>query len=107
MADNPQDAINENAKKVAAAGRAAADKSREEYGARMKGKPTPTQEENDLAVCGHSFDKHEEDGSDPDPGAMPIEHRHLEGQAGAQGTYQTRQSTAARPPTPPRPPSSS
>jgi hypothetical protein len=61
----------------------------------MKGKPTPTQEENDLAVLGAPVFEKEDDGSGPDPNV-----RHVE--ANKPGTYQTRQSTAQHrsPPTP-------
>ena len=81
------------------------ERSRQEYAERMKGKPTPTQEENDLAVCGAHIVEHEDDGSGPDPFIMPQQHpfqqgrpqqRHLEGQRSPGGDYQTRQSQASQ-----------
>ena len=88
----------EAAKKQLATEREASEKSRAEFAERMKGKPTPTQEENDLAVLGAPVFEKEEDGSGPDPNMTP---RSSEARPG--GTYQTRQTTA-RPaaPTPPR-----
>jgi hypothetical protein len=69
------------------------EKSHEEYAMRMKGKPTPTQEENDLAALGAHFDEHEPDGSDLDPFAQPtpVVSRHMEAKPGAGAPYQTRQ----------------
>jgi len=94
MADDP---ATEAAKKQLAADREASEKSREQFLERMKGKPTPTQEENDLAVLGAPVFEKEDDGSGPDPNINP---RQVE--AGRPGQYQTRQATAAaRPVTPP------
>src|SRR5262245_45069518 len=98
MADEAQEA----AKKHLAAQREAADRSRADYEERMKGKPTPTQEENDLAALGSPVFEKEDDGSGPDPANAP-QTRHLEG--GRAAPYQTRQATA-RPAQPPRPPRS-
>ena len=84
MAEHPN---TEAAKKQLAAEREVSDKSRAEFLERTKGKPTPTQEENDLAVLGAPVFEKEDDGSGPDPNL-----RHVE--AGKPGTYQTRQSTA-------------
>lgn len=95
MVDEAQEA----AKKQLAADREVSEKSRAEFAERMKGKPTPTQEENDLAILGSPVIEKEDDGSGPDPNFMP---RHLEG--GKPGAYQTRQTTAARPVVPPRTP---
>jgi hypothetical protein len=96
MADDP---AQEAAKKQLAADREASERSRAEFAERMKGKPTPTQEENDLAVLGAPVFEKEDDGSGPDPNFTP---RHLE--SGRPASYQTRQATA-RPATatPPRP----
>jgi hypothetical protein len=58
---------------------------------RMKGKPTPTQEENDLAALGAHFTEHEPDGSDPDPNV-----KQSEAQKPGSGSYQTRQATPHR-----------
>ena len=60
---------------------------------RTKGKPTPTQEENDLAAHGAHFLEHEDDGSGPDP----FNTRSMEAKPG--GGYETR----AVKPTPPAP----
>ena len=64
MADTPS---TENAKKQLAEDRKATDRSRAEYAERMKGKPTPTQEENDLSALGAHILEHEDDGSGQDP----------------------------------------
>jgi hypothetical protein len=87
MADNPQ---TEAAKKAVEADKKIADKSRAEYAERMKGKPTPTQEENDLAMYGAHILEHEHDGSDPDPNVKSLEpEKHPQG-------YQTRQQHAKK-----------
>jgi len=71
--------------------REATNKSREEFMERMKGKPTPTQEENDLHALGATFLEHEEDGSGPDPFNQPVQGRHLEAKKPASSSgYQTR-----------------
>ena len=90
MAD---DQVTEAAKRQLAVDREASEKSRQEFQDRMKGKPTPTQEENDLAVLGAPVFEKEDDGSGPDPNI-----RHVE--AGKPGTYQTRQHQAGRPQAP-------
>jgi hypothetical protein len=41
--------------------------SRKEAAERLRGKPTPTQEENDRAKLGEHIAQHEDDGSGPDP----------------------------------------
>jgi len=91
LADNP---ATEAAKKAVEADKKLLERSRAEYAARTKGKPTPTQEENDLAVCGAHIIAHEPDGSDPDPNVLggPVENRHVE--AHRPQTYQTRQHKA-------------
>jgi hypothetical protein len=61
------DEVTSNAKKALEADRKISDKSREEYTRLSKGKPTPTQEENDIAALGGHVLEHEADGSDPDP----------------------------------------
>lgn len=70
IAENAQ---TDHAKKVMEAEKKVAEKSKSEYEARMKGKPTPTQAENDLAMCGANILEHEPDGSDPDPANAPIQ----------------------------------
>jgi hypothetical protein len=62
-------------------------KSRAEFTRLTKGRPTPTQEENDRAALGEHIAEHEDDGSDPDPNQT----RHLEAGKPATG-YQTRSS---------------
>ena len=85
-------ANNEAAAKRLADERQAQEITRAQFAARMKGKPTPTQEENDLAASGATFHMHEDDGSGPDPYA----HRQME--AGEAAHYQTREHTAAQSP---------
>jgi hypothetical protein len=93
MTDAPE---NEAAKHALAEEQKATEKSKQQYADRMKGKPTPTQEENDLAACGAHFHEHEADGSDPDPNVATT--RHMEAKKPAGGTtYTTRQSTAKPP----------
>jgi hypothetical protein len=94
MADDP---ATEAARKQLAADREVSEKSRQEFAERTKGKPTPTQEENDLAVLGAPVFEKEDDGSGPDPNNPT---RHVEARPGG-GAYQTRQ-TQSRPATPPR-----
>lgn len=80
--------LSDFAKKELEAGRAAKEKSMEEFARRTKGKPTPTQVENDEAKLGKHFMQHEPDGSDPEG---ETEQRAMHGSSG--GSYQTRQST--------------
>jgi hypothetical protein len=88
------------AKQRLAEDRKATEKSREDFVERTKGKPTPTQEENDLAVCGAHFHEHEPDGSAPDPNVTankPTEHKQMEAKRPSSGAgYETRQATPAR-----------
>ena len=90
MADDATEA----AKKRLAEEREATEKSRQDFAERMKGKPTPTQEENDLAALGAHITEHEEDGSGPDPSLTKT----AEAKKPA-GSYQTRQVTPGRPAT--------
>ncbi len=53
-------------------------------------KPTPTQQENDLAASGVHVTEHEPDGSPPDPGITPL---------APEGTTRTRQVEAKKPAT--------
>jgi hypothetical protein len=73
------------AKKKIADERAARDKANEQQ-AKTAGatKPTPTQEENDLAAMGVHVLEHEHDGS-PEPEAQT-----KQAEAGKRGNYQTR-----------------
>jgi hypothetical protein len=75
LADN---AVTEQAKKALAEDRKISDRSRAEYAERSKGKPTPTQEENDLAALGGHILEHEDDGSGPDPFNKGMEERQIE-----------------------------
>jgi len=97
MADDHTKQRNEAAKKQLASDKEARQRSNEEYQKRMKGRPTPTQEECDLIKLGAAPDSLEPDGSEPDPNNGLIfggpHSRHLE-PAHSGGGYQTRQSTA-------------
>jgi hypothetical protein len=88
-ADDPQ---TDAAKKAVADEQKTAEKSRAEYAERMKGKPTPTQAENDLAMHGGHIRQHEDDGSTPDPNNKPVEDKALEADkpASKPQTYSTR-----------------
>jgi hypothetical protein len=72
------------AKAQLAANKEAADKTREAQEAAAKGKPTPTQEENDLAKLGAHITEHEADGSPEQPQPYP-------------GGTQTKQADAKKP----------
>jgi hypothetical protein len=91
LADDPQ---TEAAKKAVEADKKLAERSRAEFAQRSKGKPTPTQEENDLAMCGAHILEHEADGSDPDPNVRHAEDKHLEASPSRPQNYQTRQHRA-------------
>lgn len=102
-ADNPQ---TEAGKQQYEAEKKVSDKSKAEYARLSKGKPTPTQEENDMAMCGVHILEHEPDGSDPDPNA-PAEkdkreheqHERRQSEAGSGGrpsNYQTRHQTPSK-----------
>jgi hypothetical protein len=96
MADK-ENAQTEAATKAVAEDQKVRARSDAEYAERMKGKPTPTQAENDLGMhLGFvTGSEHEEDGSNPDPHQT----RQLEADRPAAKPYQTRQATPARPPT--------
>jgi len=83
---------NEAAAKQLAEEQKLSNKSKEDYLSKMKGKPTPTQEENDLAALGAHFHEHEADGSDPDP----FQTKTSEPAKPGRGDYQTRQQTPTR-----------
>jgi len=83
------DESHERARKELDKDREALEKGRAEYAERMKGKPTPTQEENDLHALGATFMEHEDDGGGPDPN---VPTRHVEAKPG--GGYATRHVTA-------------
>jgi hypothetical protein len=84
----------EAARKQLALDQELTNKSREDYAARMKGKPTPTQEENDLTAHGARIAEHEHDGSDPDP--HQVKSKNMEAKKPAGSGYQTRQSAPAQ-----------
>jgi hypothetical protein len=81
--------LSEAAKAELEAGKEARAKSMEEFAARTKGKPTPTQAENDEAALGKYIAEHEADGADPDPSM----NKKMEAIPG--GGYQTRQAKPA------------
>jgi hypothetical protein len=83
--------LSEAGKHQLEAGREAKAKSLEEFARRTKGRPTPTQEENDEAALGKHFVEHEADGADPDPQGQV--NKHMEAKPG--GGYQTRQTQAS------------
>jgi len=90
MADDPNKEARE---KQLAQNREASDRSKREGTERLsKGRPTPTQDENDRAKLGEHILDHEDDGSGPDPHAQ----KNLEAQH-ATGGYQTRDVRADRP----------
>ncbi len=93
-ADNPN---TEAAHQRIADAKEASDRSRAEYADRMKGKPTPTQQENDLAAEGAHILEHEHDGSDPDPHVVATK-KSSEAKKPTGGQYQTRQATPPKPP---------
>jgi len=91
MADDP---ATEAAKKQLAENNKILEKSRAEYAERTKGKPTPTQEENDLAALGGHVTEHEDDGSGPDP--FNFSSKQLEAdKPSSPARYQTRQASAS------------
>jgi len=84
----------EAARKRLAEERKATEQSRAEFAERQKGKPTPTQEENDLAALGAHLIEKEHDGSGPDSGAPQT--RQIEAKKPAAGDYQTRHAAASK-----------
>jgi hypothetical protein len=92
MAESPQ---NEAARKLYEEEKKRSDKSKAASKEATKGKPTPTQEENDLTALGAHVMEKEDDGSGPDPGMTPPAEgktRSMEG--GGAAPYSTRQSAA-------------
>jgi hypothetical protein len=105
MAEDP---ATENARRQLEENNRIVEESRRQYAERMRGKPTPTQDENDRAALGEHVLEKEDDGSGPDPNNLPqnAPRRTAEEQKAAEArrpsaTYQTRAAT----PQPPRPPS--
>ena len=93
MADE-QEAV---AKKQMAADKQAHDKVLQQHKEMEKWRPTPTQDENDMAKMGIHVLNKADDGSGPDQNAHTrfAESRHLEGGRGSD--YETRQTSARRP----------
>jgi hypothetical protein len=90
----------ERARQLLAEERKVSDRAREEYAERMKGRPTPTQDENDRAACGEHIAKHDDDGSGPELSWGPHQRKTLEADRPAGGAYQTRQASPASPASP-------
>jgi hypothetical protein len=78
-------------KKQLEADRKIVDESNRQFVEMSKGKPTPTQEENDRAILGEHVDKKEDDGSGPEP-KITLQ-RVVEAKPGQQAGYQTRQTS--------------
>jgi hypothetical protein len=78
------------ARKAVAADKEVADKSRAEFAERAQGRPTPTQEENDLAMYGAHILEHDDDGSGPDPNNSAVQNRHLEADKPKAQGYKTK-----------------
>jgi hypothetical protein len=77
------------AKAARAEDQKAVEKSRAEYNERMRGRPTPTQEECDLIKLGAPLPNKSESGAGPDPRVT----RHMEASpSGGSATYSTRAS---------------
>jgi hypothetical protein len=96
MADQVQHE-NEVAKQQLTEERKVTEKTRQDFVERTKGKPTPTQEENDLAALGAHFHEHEADGSDLDPN-IAMNRKNLEPESkkpGSPAEYKTRQAQPA------------
>jgi hypothetical protein len=93
----------EATKKRLADEKAQREKARAEQQEAMKDvKPTPTQEENDLAAMGEHVLEHEPDGSPPDdPNAPTTKTRAIESKPG--GDYQTRTVSPGPATSPPKP----
>lgn len=88
MADKPE--VSEAAKRELEDGKKLKEQIRAEHEKRAKWKPTPTQEENDLAACGVHVLEKEEDGSGPDPNLSHTKHM----EAATPAPYRTRETRA-------------
>lgn len=64
MADDPGKATRD---RILEENKKAVQESQRQFGERTRGRPTPTQAENDRAALGEHIAKHEDDGSGPDP----------------------------------------
>ena len=96
MAKLADDPASEAAKNRLAEENKHTEKVKQNFLDKQKGKPTPTQEENDLAALGGHILEHEADGSDPDPNITTTSSTASTKQVEADkpGAYQTRQATA-------------
>lgn len=83
----------ENAKKAVAEGKEVRSLQDAQRAAMAKGKPTPTQEENDIAVSG-GYPDLEDDGSGPDV-QFTLQPKQVEAGKPSSGGYTTRQATPA------------
>jgi hypothetical protein len=91
MTDNEQATA---AKKKLADERAARDKANEQQAKTASGiKPTPTQEENDMAAMGVHITEHEPDGSTDPNEVQNKQAEEKQAEAGRRGNYQTRNTT--------------
>jgi hypothetical protein len=96
MTEFADDAATENARKRLEEAKQQSDKTRAAaFEHTSKGRPTPTQEENDMAALGAHILKHDDDGSGPDPFAT----RNLEAGHSA-APYQTRHERPTHSPPP-------
>ena len=89
--------VNETARRTLAEDKERREKAGEKM---MRGKPTPTQDENDLARLGQPLLEKEPDGSDPDPHAAPAVDRDPRRRSAERsgGEYETREIEAERSP---------
>lgn len=92
MTDTKDTATKDASKKAYDREREHADKVRAEGQERLsKGKPTPTQDENDRTKLGEHIIEHEDDGSGPDPHARkPENHKTRNMEAGQRPSYSIR-----------------
>jgi hypothetical protein len=96
MTKYAENEMTENAKRVLETERRVSDKSRADYASRSKGRPTPTQEENDMAMLGAHIIEHDPDGSDPDPND-PLHNKSMEAAPHSRAqNYQTKEQTAGK-----------
>ena len=94
--------LSESAKAELEAGKKAKEASLKAFAEQTKGRPTPTQEENDRAKLGEHITEHEPDGSNEDPtGGSPAQREKAAGErkdmhstATSSAGYRTRQSQA-------------
>jgi hypothetical protein len=95
MTKYADDQTAENARKLMEHDKRVVERSRVEYAQRSKGRPTPTQEELDMAAHGAHILEHDEDGSDPDPNNQAVQGKSME--AGpAPKHYQTKSGHASK-----------